>query len=257
MLFSLYFFKGNTCIIKNRPCELYKANNDKQDYCFHNAICINDLDNKICNCSETGYRGVRCEIEIDECMDTASSPCQNNATCTDLINDYNCTCQPGFAGKNCEENIDECMSQPCLNGKCVDKINAYQCDCYPGFNGTNCENDIDYCFAVQCAHGGKCEELNSTFSCRCLPGFTGNLCEVDIDECQQNPCQYLDANGTTTNNTCIQRSDLNALKTNKFRVNVTHFLNRYTVLHFWSYFSDLKLYCHKLCLLICFMSFFQ
>lgn len=135
---------------------------------------------------------------------------------------------PGYTGKNCHIEIDECESQPCINGNCVDEVNAYKCNCYPGYNGTNCENDIDYCYGVRCEHGGNCGEMNSTFACHCLPGFTGMLCETDINECEQNPCKFIDAKGKVTNNTCIQRSDLSAMRKYNFSVNETHYLNRYT-----------------------------
>lgn len=36
--------------------------------------------------------------DIDECT---AQPCQNNGTCIDLINDYQCYCTDGFNGKNC------------------------------------------------------------------------------------------------------------------------------------------------------------
>jgi len=36
--------------------------------------------------------------DVKECD---SSPCQNDGWCTDLINDYNCTCSEAFTGKNC------------------------------------------------------------------------------------------------------------------------------------------------------------
>lgn len=37
-------------------------------------------------------------IDIDECE---VQPCQNNGTCIDLINNYQCYCTDGFNGKNC------------------------------------------------------------------------------------------------------------------------------------------------------------
>lgn len=40
-------------------------------------------------------------LDIDEC---AVHPCQNNGTCTDLINDYKCRCTDGFNGTNCSNN---------------------------------------------------------------------------------------------------------------------------------------------------------
>ena len=37
--------------------------------------------------------------DIDEC---AASPCQNQGTCTDQVNDYTCECVAGFIGDDCE-----------------------------------------------------------------------------------------------------------------------------------------------------------
>lgn len=38
-------------------------------------------------------------------------------------------------------DINDCQPQPCQNnGTCTDLVNDYQCDCVAGFNGTNCEN---------------------------------------------------------------------------------------------------------------------
>lgn len=39
--------------------------------------------------------------DIDECR---PDPCQNNGTCTDLVNDYHCDCVAGFNGTNCENS---------------------------------------------------------------------------------------------------------------------------------------------------------
>ena len=40
-------------------------------------------------------------LDTDDCY---PNPCLNNGTCTDGVNDYNCTCVPGFAGKNCSNS---------------------------------------------------------------------------------------------------------------------------------------------------------
>ena len=42
-------------------------------------------------------------LVVNDCL---SSPCQNNATCTDDINSYNCTCLSGYEGTNCENGKD-------------------------------------------------------------------------------------------------------------------------------------------------------
>ena len=38
-------------------------------------------------------------VDIDDCN---PEPCQNNGTCTDLVNDYHCDCVAGFNGTNCD-----------------------------------------------------------------------------------------------------------------------------------------------------------
>ncbi|MCP3664211.1 MAG: calcium-binding EGF-like domain-containing protein [Gammaproteobacteria bacterium] len=38
-------------------------------------------------------------LEIDECD---SSPCQNGATCNQMVNHYSCTCAAGYTGDHCE-----------------------------------------------------------------------------------------------------------------------------------------------------------
>lgn len=51
------------------------------------------------------------KTDIDEC---ASQPCKNDATCTDRVNGYNCSCAPGFNGTQCEMEV----YIPCLKGLC-------------------------------------------------------------------------------------------------------------------------------------------
>uniref|UniRef100_A0A7M5X290 Uncharacterized protein n=2 Tax=Clytia hemisphaerica TaxID=252671 RepID=A0A7M5X290_9CNID len=204
------------------PCLSYLKTHG-EPYCNNSGNCIDQGDDPVCNCNNTGYTGKQCEDEIDECDPT---PCKNNGTCHDLINAYNCSCEAGFTGKNCQINIDECASMPCINGVCVDGINNYECQCYIGYEGKNCSQDIDYCQNVTCVNGGHCQDLNSTFTCNCFPGFDGKTCDVDINECQMKPCRYVDANGKVFENECIERSNVTAMKMNNFTVNETSFHDR-------------------------------
>lgn len=74
-----------------------------------------------CDCNDTGYRGERCETNIDDCE---SSPCINGGTCKDEIKDYSCDCPNGYTGKACHIDIDECEQQPCQHGGlCLQRSN--------------------------------------------------------------------------------------------------------------------------------------
>lgn len=67
--------------------------------------------------------GADCEINIDECE---NSPCLNEATCVDGINEYTCNCLPGYEGTRCQIDIDECQLNPCQNeAKCIGKNLLY------------------------------------------------------------------------------------------------------------------------------------
>ena len=70
--------------------------------------------------------------EIDEC---SSNPCQNNGTCEDLVDNFNCTCVSGFQGRTCEINVDDCAGINCDGAftKCYDLVNDFRCGCLPGY----------------------------------------------------------------------------------------------------------------------------
>lgn len=41
-------------------------------------------------------------VETDECEHI---PCRNGGLCTDVVNDYKCTCKAGFEGFDCETGM--------------------------------------------------------------------------------------------------------------------------------------------------------
>ncbi len=79
-----------------------------------------------------------CALEVSPCED---DPCDNGATCVDLVDSYRCDCVPGYTGQHCETNIDECVSDPCVNGTCVDGVNRYTCVCDEGWAGATCAHE--------------------------------------------------------------------------------------------------------------------
>ncbi|XP_068689881.1 uncharacterized protein [Montipora foliosa] len=137
--------------------------------------------------AHVGSKSAQDCIEINECD---SNPCQHNSTCTDLIADFLCTCQPGYTAKQCQTNIDDCQEQPCFNNAtCQDLVNNYTCTCPQGYQGFNCEDDIDECISSPCSNNASCRNVPGSYACQCAPGYTGKLCDTDIDECLEFPCQ--------------------------------------------------------------------
>ena len=62
--------------------------------CLNGATCTDLVANFSCDCP-SGYEGVRCAVELDEC---SSSPCSNGATCGDLVDGFECRCLEGYQG---------------------------------------------------------------------------------------------------------------------------------------------------------------
>ncbi|XP_036382029.1 protein crumbs homolog 2-like [Megalops cyprinoides] len=139
----------------------------------------------LCECL-IGFTGENCSINIDECE---SAPCQNGASCEDLVNAYKCACLPGFTGTHCEVEVDECESHPCQNGAlCEDGIADYTCHCpavEPGevpWGGRNCDVRLVGCQDHQCENGATCwphfSEGEHGYSCLCPPGFYDEHCST-------------------------------------------------------------------------------
>jgi hypothetical protein len=158
-----------------------------------NFLCQNGLIGGVtgsCTCSDCspGFTGRNCGTNIDNC---ASNPCQNNATCTDGVDDYACNCRPGWSGKNCSLPIN---TSPCAagtdncdrravcvhNGTSTDP-NSHTCVCNAGYEttnfGVNC-TQINDCRPNPCqAPGARCTDRTNGFRCRCRSGYSGSTCQ--------------------------------------------------------------------------------
>ncbi|WKY06023.1 hypothetical protein Q1695_006319 [Nippostrongylus brasiliensis] len=128
--------------------------------------------------------------------DCADSPCALNATCVDLVNDYECQCPRGFKGKRCSVKEDLCSLAPCVHGLCVDTMFARRCICEEGWTGENCDVNIDDCASQPCQNGGTCTDEVAGFSCACPAGYRGVHCQHLVDHCSTSPCRN---NATCTN----------------------------------------------------------
>eukprot|EP01134_Creolimax_fragrantissima_P000184 CFRG0184T1 len=150
-----------------------------------------------CDCSNTGFTGETCSVDVDECI---SNPCDNNADCLNTEGSYNCICNAGFSGNGLEcTDIDECTQNPCdSNAACVNTAGSYTCTCNAGYSGNGLEcTDIDECTQNPCDINAACVNTDGSYSCTCNAGFSGNGLEcTDIDECTQNPC---DSNAACVN----------------------------------------------------------
>ncbi|XP_072035556.1 uncharacterized protein [Amphiura filiformis] len=107
---------------------------------------------------------------IDECT-TNTDTCHANATCTNTVGSFTCSCNDGYGGNGI--TCTAICSPACVHGAC---ILPDQCECLTGYEGSSCE--IAIC-SPTCVHG----TCVSPDQCECSPGYEGSICDIDIDEC--------------------------------------------------------------------------
>jgi len=108
---------------------------------------------------------------MDECSEP--SPCAENASCTNNIGSFMCTCNPGFAGDPfglvCED-VNECAGDHGCpeNSNCSNTIGSYECQAIQGFRMENGEvEDVDECLNNPCHQNADCENTVGGFECSC------------------------------------------------------------------------------------------
>ncbi|CAH1774358.1 unnamed protein product, partial [Owenia fusiformis] len=202
---SLLTFSAGSCALVGYRRTVLK------EVCKNNATCVKNgtKPEDIYCCCQPGFKGERCETEINECE---SDPCQNNGTCEEFVDAFECKCQPGFSGMNCEIP-PPCLSEPCQNnGTCRENSSSFSCVCLDGFTGTFCEiKSIDVCDDNICENNSTCKTSNviDEYLCECMDGFNGTYCEYKIpkDPCEPDPCLETAlclSNGTNFKCKCLE-----------------------------------------------------
>lgn len=98
---------GQGCCTRAGPIESSHVRPSSPDPCHNGGSCSDGVGTFFCECL-AGFRGPKCEEDINEC---ASNPCKNGANCTDCVNSYTCTCPSGFSGIHCENNTPDCTER--------------------------------------------------------------------------------------------------------------------------------------------------
>lgn len=68
--------------------------------CAHGACALATSPRGFTCACDAGWTGALCDQDVDEC---ASAPCQNSATCRDLVDAFTCDCAPGWTGPTCSD----------------------------------------------------------------------------------------------------------------------------------------------------------
>ncbi|KAK9871195.1 hypothetical protein WA026_011476 [Henosepilachna vigintioctopunctata] len=108
--------------------------------CQNGGICIDGINRYNCNCTGTGYSGLLCEWDINEC-EFEEPPC-GLGKCLNTPGDYTCDCVGilGKCGHGCSLD-DPCIENPCVHGECSSACSNkpdYNCHCMDNYNGKNC-----------------------------------------------------------------------------------------------------------------------
>eukprot|EP00794_Sanderia_malayensis_P005223 gene5223-5879_t len=150
-------------------------------------------------CEETcqQQKGFKC-VYINYCL---SSPCENGATCIDVVNNFTCTCAVGYEGAYCEKDIDHCLSSPCKNGAtCNDGVGSFTCLCTQGYEGTLCDK-VQACTS-ECT-SPVCSNLGAgvKFTTEGRTGRVGNVLSYTIPSNGDYQIKAAGAKGGTHNTT--------------------------------------------------------
>ncbi|XP_071152079.1 fibropellin-3-like, partial [Mytilus edulis] len=109
-------WKGENCTKDINEC----LDKQRTAMCPQHSDCFNTDGSYRCNC-KIGYQETNgtCTEKKMHIKDKSTdlwyrcdpNPCQNNGSCVDFKENYNCTCTDGWRGKNCTTDINECLDK--------------------------------------------------------------------------------------------------------------------------------------------------
>ncbi|XP_028972428.1 growth arrest-specific protein 6 isoform X2 [Esox lucius] len=137
-----------------------------------------------CHCF-TGWTGLRCEKDIDECNKSINVGCDHD--CTNTMGSYRCSCRQGYAlvGRHKCEDVNECLDPAvCGTAVCVNREGTHDCLCETGYvydNNTKTCLDVNECEQSVCEE--ECVNTPGSFRCFC-DGRHGMKLSQDLRSCQ-------------------------------------------------------------------------
>jgi hypothetical protein len=200
---------------------VYGFDQCEDDPCMNDAFCIDGDGEYECQCLD-GYRGDRCEEQIDGCADPRNA-CHADAVCEDLPppagpgkDGRTCSCNEGYVGdgESCVDadacapaDADPYPGFPCQRGfaVCEDlpppaglSREGRVCTCEAGYGGPTGDEcaPLDACASTKCDPNAACTDMPAPFPddasgrlCECNAGYEGDgeTC-VDVDACAAHPC---------------------------------------------------------------------
>ncbi|XP_052803968.1 uncharacterized protein LOC128234050 isoform X2 [Mya arenaria] len=160
------------------PYPTFGENCESTCRCGRGANRCDSVRGCVCN---SGWQGVNCDADIDEC-DTPNVCNDANKECANTIGSYTCSCRSGYnkdANGTCLD-VNECESDQ-LNTceqTCTNSPGSFVCSCNTGYNvdpgnALRCV-DYDECDAGVSGCQQKCLNSVGRFSCECYFGYRLN-----------------------------------------------------------------------------------
>lgn len=149
-------WEGTNCDVDHNDCA--------PNPCLNKGVCTDKLAGFSCNCAATGYTGITCQTDIDECK-TNNGGCSLNADCKNTPGSWKCGCKAGFAG-------DGIKCLPAKSGYTVETVSVAAAACDDVSAQPNHVTDSCY---LGCSQGGGATDMAAI-------GFNFSYFGVAIDK---------------------------------------------------------------------------